>query len=1165
MLQRLCHRIACAMVLGGLLALPTHSLYAQSTPSLAAIPDHGGADAEQKRGGEGSEELQSLIERKQQWRARRAEFLSAWHGAADELAKVQTQIEEVEAQDDARADLKGTATELAQRLQVTEQELSLARKSQRAVQDDVERMSSRRRRLPELLAAAKVKLRRLEALPTPVVAEPLEAETGPSDPGAPVDQALLAEARLNAMRAEVDAYDAELNSHSARAELLDRRAQLAELRTSHFASRVDGLRKAVRSAQREQVRVDTERARSELAAMTDWPKPVHTAVVELAAQNTKLADAWTGEEGLVEKIETVSERLSRARAQVASVEAEFERIATQVEVAGLGDTVGALLRKERAEAPDVGMYQRFVRLRKEQLAAAQLQQVLLNEQRDKLTDLDQRSTEFLRELPVQVPAGALRDQVRKVVRGLLADQRRYLDALIADHEAYVQHLIEFDEEQRQLVERSQALIDFIDERVLWVPSGTAASGSLLRQSALALRWLSDADLLEQLLRAVMQLLASTPLSCAAIALLLSLFVFLRPRLRAHLRTLSTREENPLERGFSPTLRVGFITLVWLLPAPLSVLWFAEQLSASPNATLYVRSLAGGLSATTLLWLSLRALRCVLVPFGLAAARAGWPAAACKVVHRQIGFLAAALLPLNQVVFTLETRAEDGPRESLARLCFIVACGACALFGHAILRTDGSLSPVLKERKLGLQRPWVRPATHAMMVAIPCLLALAALLGYYWTALQLAIRQHWTWLLLFVLLLMSDLLARWAAKAKLRVEQARAQAEQALLAATPTMDVERPSLLLHPPPTAERPRLDIETVSDHTNRLTRLSLMLVAALGLATIWADLVPAAGVLREVELWHTTQEVAVSSPGTDGQEVLTTERREVPITLSDVGFSLLVAGMSFVLLRSVPGFVEVTLFRRVHNGERYAYSTIIKYAIGLTGAALSLEAIGVSWANVQWLVAAVGLGLGFGLQEIFANFVSGLIILFERPLRVGDTITVDGTSGVVSRIHIRATHITSFDRKELVVPNKELVTSKLINWSLSDAVLRVTVPVGLAYGSDTKRASELLREVAQKNPLVLRDPEPQVLFLRFDDSSLGFELRAFVAETGHNLQVLHELNMAIDQTFRAAGIEIAFPQRDINLRSLPAQLGSVQVVSAAPPHSNGSQPRTQTGPGDA
>ncbi len=249
----------------------------------------------------------------------------------------------------------------------------------------------------------------------------------------------------------------------------------------------------------------------------------------------------------------------------------------------------------------------------------------------------------------------------------------------------------------------------------------------------------------------------------------------------------------------------------------------------------------------------------------------------------------------------------------------------------------------------------------------------------------------------------------------------------------------------------------------------------------------------------------------------------------------ALLIATMTLVTVRNLPGFLEITVFRRLTAGERYAYATIAKYGVVLVGFALAFGAIGVGWSNIQWLVAAVGLGLGFGLQEIFANFVSGLIILFERPIRVGDTVTVGDVSGVVSRIHIRATWITRFDRKELVVPNKEFVTTRLINWSLSDSVVRVEVPVGIAYGSDTERAIEVLRSVASANEHVLREPAPDVFFLGFGDSALEFELRVFSPDVEHRLPILHALHMEIDRAFRREGIEIAFPQRDLHVRSVP------------------------------
>jgi potassium efflux system protein len=202
-----------------------------------------------------------------------------------------------------------------------------------------------------------------------------------------------------------------------------------------------------------------------------------------------------------------------------------------------------------------------------------------------------------------------------------------------------------------------------------------------------------------------------------------------------------------------------------------------------------------------------------------------------------------------------------------------------------------------------------------------------------------------------------------------------------------------------------------------------------------------------------------------------------------------------------------------------------------------MTVNSLGVRWASVQWLVAALGVGLGFGLQEIFANFVSGLILLFEQPVRVGDVITIGDTTGTVSKIRMRATTVMNFDQQELVIPNKDLVTGRLLNWTLSDSTNRIVLDIGVAYGTDVTRACQILNEICQAHPNVLKNPEPTAFFEVFSESQLTIKVRIFLASLDLRLPTRHEILTEIQNRFHADGIEIPLPQRELRVRSLPSE----------------------------
>ena len=210
------------------------------------------------------------------------------------------------------------------------------------------------------------------------------------------------------------------------------------------------------------------------------------------------------------------------------------------------------------------------------------------------------------------------------------------------------------------------------------------------------------------------------------------------------------------------------------------------------------------------------------------------------------------------------------------------------------------------------------------------------------------------------------------------------------------------------------------------------------------------------------------------------------------------------------------------------------------------------ISLIRVGNSAAALSLGIGFGMQEIFANFISGLIILFERPVRIGDTVTIGALSGTVSRIQIRATTITDFDRKEIIVPNKTFVTDQLINWSLTDTVTRVVINLGLAYETDLPLARKLIMQAVGENVRVLREPAPQLFFVNIGASTFNHDLRFHVRELGDRLPATDELLTEIATRFREHNVEMAFNQMDIfvkNLQGQETQLGSIQQPVATQP----------------
>ncbi|WP_237584875.1 mechanosensitive channel MscK [Proteus sp. G2663] len=411
---------------------------------------------------------------------------------------------------------------------------------------------------------------------------------------------------------------------------------------------------------------------------------------------------------------------------------------------------------------------------------------------------------------------------------------------------------------------------------------------------------------------------------------------------------------------------------------------------------------------------------------------------------------------------------------------------------------------------------VRTVVITLLTFSPLILMGLVIFGYYYTALRLANRWIDSLYLLMLWFIAYHASLRGLTVAARRLAYRRAlERRQAML----KEKKEGEDNSLEP---IQEPPMDMDLINQQSLRLTTMILFIIFASSFYGIWSDFITVFTYLDGITLWNYT---------------LPTELGNVvkAVTVADLLLSVSIMAISWFMTRNLPGLLEVLILSRIklQQGASYAITTILTYVIIAIGTIVSLGILGVAWEKLQWLAAALTVGLGFGLQEIFANFVSGLIILFERPVRIGDTVTIGTYSGTVSRIRIRATTVTDFDRKEVIIPNKAFVTERLINWTLSDTVTRIIIQVGVAYGSDLEKVKAILMKAAKDNIRVMTEPEPVVLFTEFGASTLNHELRFYVRTLGDRSIAIDEVNRAIDKLCNENNINIAFNQLDVYLHN--------------------------------
>jgi small-conductance mechanosensitive channel len=265
-----------------------------------------------------------------------------------------------------------------------------------------------------------------------------------------------------------------------------------------------------------------------------------------------------------------------------------------------------------------------------------------------------------------------------------------------------------------------------------------------------------------------------------------------------------------------------------------------------------------------------------------------------------------------------------------------------------------------------------------------------------------------------------------------------------------------------------------------------------------------------------------------------------DTPIYLSTIATALLFIILSIIVSKIVRRVLKERVLTRtkLDPGLEYAFLQFVHYLIIIAGTYIGLTTMSIDMGALVGIVAVLGVGIGFGLQNLASNFISGIIMLLERPLKIGDRITVEDVWGDVTQINLRTTVVTTPDNVSIIIPNSKLLENNVINWTYGDRKVRIRTPVGVAYGSDVEKVTRLLIQAATENDQVMEDPKPSVWFEEFGDSSLNFILLSWISTAELKERVNNELNRTIDRLFRENDVEIPFPQRDLHLKSAKAPI---------------------------
>ncbi len=724
------------------------------------------------------------------------------------------------------------------------------------------------------------------------------------------------------------------------------------------------------------------------------------------------------------------------------------------------------------------------------------------------------------------------DRSVQAVQDLVVARSEVLDKLQKQYLDLIPMLASLESDTNTYLDTASEIRDDMAQQLFWIRSSPTLSDNTLRELPSGLSWVFSRDHWLEASGAVKSSMDRAPATHAAVLLLAVVLLILRFRMGAALRRTGEGVRRVSTDRFGLTLQAVFWTALMALPIPLFVGFLTAALAQAGNPSAWLGDINRGMPQFLLGVSAASATIACCYPGGLAAAHFGWRKEQIFWLRTGSLWLAFVYLPITLLAYSTLSSESGRFLYSFGRVAFLFVEASMLAVLAGVFFSNGGIRALLPRKSATQPINRLHYAWLILLIGFPLGLMALAVFGYTITAIRLGLEFVFTLIIIVSGSIFYSLALRWfkAEFRKLALAEA-IEKRRALKAAGASEEDESDEELISVD--KDEQALDLVSVGEQTRYLLRLLVGMGIAAAVLSLWSTTLPLIPYLDTIRL-----------PLTEG------------FSLLDLAKAALVVGVTWLITKNLPGMLELAVLRTtsIDAGTRHAIATICQYAVLATGLVLLFNVVNLDWAKFGWIAGGLSVGIGFGMQEVVANFVCGLILLVERPIRIGDIVTVDGMMGTVTKIQMRAITITNMDRQDLVVPNKTLITGNILNWTLSASLNRIMIPVGVAYGSDTKKARQILVDVASDHPRVLADPAPMASFEQFADSSLNLVLRAYLPDLENRIGTITELHTEIDKRFAAAGIEIAFPQQDIHLRN-----GSDNVLFNAREKLPGSQASNQ------